>query len=968
MGRRKNRLTDGRSRVDDYRHPDATRRNNPPAGIAPTYEVRKRQIRRYTYDPHLDPKLKWAEAEHTFFEVDVVSLHIHERISTKAILRAVQRPEPVQFALFGETPLPADQQIEFYKHEVGWANRLILGDSLLVMNSLLVKEGMAGKVQMIYMDPPYGIKYASNFQPRIDRRDVKDRDEDLTHEPEQIKAYRDTWKLGIHSYLTYLRDRLLLCRELLTESGSIFVQINDENLHLVRCLLDEVFGRENFVAVVAFAKTSGFGETKTLSTVSDYLLWYAKDRSLIKYRQLYASKELGSDLAEEYKYVELQDRLTRRPMTREEFNSPRLISPSCRAFRPDNLTSQGATASGSFPFDFEGEVFDIGPNQHWKTSREGLRRLVAADRVIKRQRSLSYVRYLEDFPVTPINNNWLDTRWGFDAGEKVYAVQTNTKVIERCILMTTDPGDLVFDPTCGSGTTAYCAEKWGRRWITCDTSRVALAIARQRLMTTKFDYYELRDPERGPAGGFFYETVPHITLESIAKNTEIDAIAAKYQPQIEQALTDLNRALGKDWKEWEVPREVPHPVWPKEAHEIYWKLYQAKQNPMGTPSEQVKEWLQGIYRLTGHIWESLDDVPDPVPADDWPEAAKEALRRFWEAKRAKRREIDESIQRNAPQETLYDRPKVMRGVVRVSGPFTVEAIPAPAVEDPTQASIPQFEEEEARARVSDRGGDYLTTILSLLKQQGSVLFPGGKKMELENLRPLNVGYLHAEGETKQNGKTLRVAISFGPQYGPVTAFQVQEAIPTAKMNGYPILIFAGFSFDPEAQALIQKVPVAGLQVHFANIAPDVLVGDLLKTSRASQIFTVFGQPDVRVEQQKDGTWVVELRGVDIYDPLTGEVHSTRGEDVAAWFLDADYDGKTFHICQAFFPGDADAWEKLQRALKAYIDPEAFERMRGTVSFPFEPGDHKRIAVKVIDFRGNEVMRVVNLREGGAYHG
>jgi len=530
--------------------------------------------------------------------------------------------------------------------------------------------------------------------------------------------------------------------------------------------------------------------------------------------------------------------------------------------------------------------------------------------------------------------------------------------------MTTDPGDLVFDPTCGSGTTAYCAEKWGRRWITCDTSRVALAIARQRLMTAKFDYYELKDPERGPAGGFIYETVPHITLESIAKNTEIDAIAEKYQPQIEEALQQLNRALGKDWKEWEVPREVPHPVWSEEAKQAYWRLLKLKDSLQPEDRQEAERFLEVIYQQTGHRW-TLKEIPEPVPPEDWSDEAKEALRRFWELKRQKRKEIDESIQRNAPQETLYDRPKVVKGVVRVSGPFTVEAIPVPVVEDPTQVSIPQLEAQEASERVADRGGDYLTTMINLLKQQGSVLFPNGKHLELYNLRPLNLGYLHAEAEAQQNGKTLRVAISFGPQHGPVTAYQVQEAVPTARMNGYGILIFAGFAFDPEAQALIQRVPVAGLQVHFANIAPDVLVGDLLKTTRASQIFTVFGQPDASVTLKEDGTFVVELRGVDIYDPLTGEVHSVSGKEVAAWFLDTDYDGKTFHICQAFFPGDPDAWEKLQRALKAQIDPEVFERMRGTVSFPFKPGEHKRIAVKVIDFRGNEVMRVMPL-EGGQY--
>lgn len=948
MPRRKRAETTGSGEnVRDFRHEQARRKNNPPAGIASTYELRERKVTLYAYDPHLDPQLQWAgKAEHTS-DVDVVSLHIHERVSTRAILDAVRRPQPLQLSLFGETPLSADQQIEFYRHEVGWANRLILGDSPLVMNSLLVKEGMAGKVQCIYMDPPYGIKYASNFQPRTDRRDVKDKDEDLTHEPEQIKAYRDTWKLGIHSYLAYLRDRLLLARELLTESGSVFVQINDENLHLVRCLMDEVFGRENFVAQIPFRKMGGLIR-RFLPSPCDYLLWYAKEKERAKSHTLFLNK-LDSGTAEHYTLVELSDS-SRRAMTQAERANPTLLPEDARIFQTTSL----GVVNPPYEFELEGEKY----TQHWNTSYEGLRRLAQSDRVAKVGRMLRYHRYLNDFPLVALTDLWDDV---MGATDMLYAVQTNTKVIERCILMTTDPGDLVLDPTCGSGTAAFCAEKWGRRWITCDTSRVALAIARQRLMTARYDYYELADPARGPAGGFIYETVPHITLESIAKNTEIDAIAAKYQPQIEQALADLNKALRKDWKEWEVPREVPHPLWPKEAQEMYHKLYQAKQKTLAADAE-FQPWLQDIYRLTGHRWESLKEVPDPVPASDWPEAAREALRRFWEAKRKKRAEIDESIQRNAPQETLYDRPQVKRGVVRVTGPFTVEAIPVPAVEDPAQAPIPQFETDEARARISDRGGDYLTTMLNLLKQQGGVLFPGGKRMELQNLRPLNVGYLHAEGETRQNGGSVRVALSFGPQYGPVTATQANEAIQTAKLNAYPVLILAGFSIEAEAQAFVQKAQelVRGLTIHFANIAPDVLVGDLLKTTRASQIFTVFGQPDVAVKKQKDETFVVELRGVDIYDPLTGEVHSTRGDDVAAWFLDTDYDGKTFHICQAFFPGDADAWDKLQRALKAQIDPEAFERMRGTVSFPFQPGEHRRIAVKVIDFRGNEVVRVVKV--------
>jgi adenine-specific DNA-methyltransferase len=624
----------------DYRHTAAHRKNNPPAGIAPTYEVRERQTTRYSYDPHLDPQLIWAgKAEHTSFEVDVVPLHIHERISTRAILDAVRRPQPPQLDLFGETPLPADQQIEFYRHEVGWANRLILGDSLLVMNSLLVKEGMAGKVQMIYMDPPYGIKYASNFQPRIDRRDVKDKDEDLTHEPEQIKAYRDTWTLGIHSYLTYLRDRLLLCRELLSESGSIFVQINDENLHLVRCLLDEVFGRENFVVQIVFQKSGGRTSEAGASSICDYLLWYAKEKGSLKFRALYTLKATSEASGERFVYVELPSGEIRQLAWGEKANTS-LLPWGARIFDLNFPTSQHFSQMRTVPFEYEGKTFYPGSDRQWSVGVDGMHRLARAERLLHRKNTLYYKEYIEDYPVAELRNVWRDTQM---IQGRVYAVQTNTKVVERCILMTTDPGDLVFDPTCGSGTTAYCAEKWGRRWITCDTSRVALAIARQRLMTAKFDYYELRDPERGPAGGFIYETVPHITLESIAKNTEIDAIAARYQPQIEQALAELNAALkGKPIRiriaeggrtgqvvdfsapdtetvplpngqvvkvnellEWEVPREVPHPVWPEEARQAYWQgvapLCPEKQSvaPVGADPLREMGQPQGVACLQG---------------------------------------------------------------------------------------------------------------------------------------------------------------------------------------------------------------------------------------------------------------------------------------------------------------------------------------------------------------------------------
>lgn len=895
MARRKKR-NDSDS-VNDYRHEEAQRKNNPPAVIAPTYEAREQSANKYSYNPYLDPQLIWSsKKEHTSFDVELVSLHIHERISTRAILNAAKKPQPLQLSIFADPELPLDKAVEFYKHDIDWTNRLVLGDSLLVMNSLVVKESLAGKVQMIYLDPPYGIKYSSNFQPRLDRRDVKDKDDDLTHEPEQIKAYRDTWKLGIHSYLTYLRDRLLLCRELLADSGSIFIQISDENLHLVRCLLDEVFGRENFVAVITYKTTSGAKQQNAPKRVADYLLWYSRNKDKMTFRRLYMAQEIDTNIFNE---LEQKDG-KRRSMTQWEKQHPQQLNNGLRSFT--TLPVHSKSPGDRTPREFEGKLWTI-PTGSWRYSPEGFKRLVVSNRILKKKTVIRTVTYFDDFPFEEYTLIWNDTSPELS---KLYAVQTSTKPIERCILMVTEPGELVFDPTCGSGTTAYCAEKWGRRWITCDTSRVALNIARQRLMTAKFDYYELKNRVQGPAGGFIYQTVPHVTLESIAKNTEIDAIADKFKPQIEEALIALNQVLVKKWKEWDVPHEKD---------------------------------------------------------ESWPEDAQKVFEKLWSLKKEKRKEIDESIQRNAPQEALYDRPKIKRGIVRISGPFTVEAIPVPMVEDPAQAPIPSFEQDEAMVRVNDKAGDHLTTMLSLLKQSGGVLFPGNRKMQLANLRLLNVGLLHAEAETQQNGQQLKIAIGFGPPHGPITALQTDESIRTARRSGYDILILAGFNIEAAAQAVVQETKIPGLTIHFANVSPDVLVGDLLKTTRASQIFTAFGQPDIALNFQKDNTFTVALRGVDIYDPLTGETHHTRGEDVAAWFLDSDYDGMTFHICQAFFPGGDDSWGKLKRALKAQINPEIFEQMRGTVSFPFPAGKHDRIAVKVIDFRGNEVIRILSMARG-----
>lgn len=822
-------------KVQDYRFEDDKRKNIPDAGLASFYKE-KRERKKYEYDPHLDPQLVWAgKAEHENFEVDTVALHMHERISTKAILKAAEKKELYkQLKLFGEPDLPLDKRVEFYQHDMDWTNRLILGDSLLVMNSLIEREMMAGKVQMVYVDPPYGISYRSNFQPTIVQRDVKDDDRSLTREPEQIKAYRDTWTLGVHSYLSYVRDRLLLCKELLSETGSVFVQIGDANIHYVKAVMDEIFGPTNFCALVTFRKIRG-QESDVVAGVSDYLLWYAKDRKKVKVRRLFVAR--GGEAEESYHYLELPDgkivKLKAAQLSGEE------PVPSGKRFLLDALYSGGESKEGLIPFDFEGKTYYPLRGYHWKTNVEGLKRLASARRLAPKGNTLFYRRFQNDFPWVPITNIWMDTLiGGFGRRqEKIYVVQTATKVVVRCMLMTTDPGDLVFDPTCGSGTTAYVAEQWGRRWITCDTSRVALALARQRLLCASFPYYKLAHPEKGVSGGLEYETVSHITLRSIAQN------------------------------------EPP------------------------------------------------------------------------------------------PTEILFDRPILERDRVRVSGPFSVEAIPVPSIEDSSLLEVQELETPK-QGLSTNVAEDYVSTMIELVRKDG-VTFPGDKHMIFNEVRPIkSAGFLHGEAQIEQNGGTCRVALSFGPRHGPVTARQVEEATRSAYMMGFSILVFAGFAFDPEASATIQKNPHPNLQIHMANIRPDVEMNDLLKSPKGSQLFTVFGQPDVTVAKVGE-EYSVQLLGVDIYDPSSGEVSPSRPEDVAAWFLDQNYDGYTFCITQAFFPKEAtnrNPWDKLENALHGSISKEKMEKLRGTTSLPFKAGDQKRIAVKVIDQRGNEVIVVKKLEE------
>ena len=996
--------------VVDYRHKTSSRLNIPPAGIAARGKIVKEKKIEYAYNPHLSPSLRfdgtggsdrivellaaatqrtltddeakllqeafrnhepwleWAgKHEELTCVADPVALHMHERVSTQAILRVAKR-ENVQRDLFADPEHDYREAVQFYRWPMEWTNRMILGDSLAVMASLSRREAMAGKVQMIYMDPPYGIKYASNFQPEVGRRDVKDRDEDLTREPEMIKAYRDTWTLGVHSYLSYLRDRFTVSKELLSDTGSIFVQIGEDNLHIVRSMLDEVFGADNFVAQIQFKKTGGFDTTR-LATICDYLLWFAKSKPRMKFNCLFGPKEYGEGSGERYSSVYMPDG---RSVPASQFENPEgLELPSgARLFLGGPVTSDGA-AKALRSFDFEGRTLNHKANQHWKTTPEGLARLSSAERLFSTRNFVNYRLFLDDFAAAPLHNMWTDTM-GTAERDKAYVVQTTTRIIERCMLMTTDPGDLVLDPTCGSGTTAYVAENWGRRWITLDVSRVALAIARQRLLTAQFDFYKLRptsaqDVHRNPNGPwltdpggdiqgtatFECKTVPHITLKSIAQNPALDPIFAKWAAVLDEKLAALNSALGK------VPKDA--------RQKLGLKLMQ-KEKTVG--KRAVTDADRRRWQFPAKEWQHWEVPFDTDP--DWPKALRDALEDYRRTWREKMDEVNACIAARADQEELVDQPEVDRGKVRVSGPFTMEGIiPAEASvgeecgETPiggAPESLDTFEDEDEPIETDSQNAEaYLDRMIRLLREDG-VRFPNNKTVQFKTLEPVTDGsILHADGTWATDGKERQVAVMIGPQYGALNALMVEDAIGRARRGGYDDLVFAAFSFEGAAQGLIQEDPDPKLRIHMAQIRPDVNMGDLLKTTTSSQLFTVSGMPRTELKSERDGSYVVEMQGVDIYDPVTNSVRSAGAQKVAAWFLDSDYDGRCFCITQAFFP-DKTAWAKLGKALSGTLDEAAFEKLSGTVSLPFPAGPHKRVAVKVIDPRGNEVMRVHRLGE------
>ena len=878
----------------------------------------------YPRDPSLDPQLVWRgkdEQDASDLAVPAVPVYIQEHIKPQAIVELVRaeanQSQPSQPMLFADfNGLPFEERVDFYHHDQHWSNRMILGDSLLVMTSLAEKEGLKGKVQSIYLDPPYGIRFGSNWQVSTRKKNVSDKAEDATRQPEQVKAFRDTWQLGIHSYLGYLRDRLVVARELLTESGSIFVQIGDENVHLVRCLLDEVFGSENFVSQITFRKKLMPLGGKTLENMSDFLLWYSKSIDNLKYRQLFV--DTTPDPNARWTGVENQNG-TRRLLTPDERIDISKVPNDAKIFATVPQIAPSFSEKSVYPYSFEGVIYNPPKGACWVTTKDKMDILTKSERLIVEAGSPRYILYHNDFPYTKITNPWTDTP---PAQGKIYVVQTNEKVIARCLIMTTDPGDLVLDPTCGSGTMAFVAEQWGRRWITIDTSRVAIALARTRLMSARYPYflladsYEGRKKERelnplalgevtegtdveGTTGGdikrgFIYKRVPHVTLKSIANNEEIDTIHKKYLGRLEELRAEINKTAGKDWQEWEIPRDAP----------------------------------KGAQYIA-------------------------PLQEYWNLIRERQKEIDASISRRADTEFIYDQPYEEPRRIRVAGPFTVESLSPHRVlapDDPATA----FREDVINTQ------DFAGMIIENLRTSGVQNTIKKERLKFDRLEPYAGTWLHASGEYTEKGKSRRVAVSIGPELGTVGPEQVKEAAKEAlKGVEFDLLIVCGFAFDPHVSEEAKRY--GKLTVLPAHMNPDLAMGnELLKKTGAGNLFMVFGEPDLEIKKT-DSKITVNLKGLDVYDPTTGEVRSNSTDDIACWFIDTDYNEETFIVRHAYFTGADLPYEKLQRALRAEVDETAWAALYSTTSYPFEKPKTGKIAVKVINHYGDEVLKVYEVK-------
>jgi adenine-specific DNA-methyltransferase len=922
--------------VETLTHEEASRKNIPTAEFQSVMRKDEQTPIRVAYERRnrdLDPQLVWRgkdEQDWSDLVTHAPPLYIQEKVHPKVLIddllrrsKADQQATEDQINLFADfNGLPdSDAKTEFYQHDANWSNRMILGDSLQVMASLAEREGLRGQVQCIYIDPPYGIKFNSNFQWSTTSSNVKDGAiAHITREPEQVKAFRDTWRDGVQSYLTYLRDRLTVARDLLSQSGSIFIQIGDENVHRVRPLLDEVFGEANFAAQIGFVKTAAVNSpearTNVIGDLFDYVLWYAKDIDQVKYRQPFRLKRLGGK--SEYKRIELPNG-TRRPLAANETRKiAEYRRTGMRFYRQDNIVSSGFSETLSVPFVAFGASYQPNASSHWKTTLSGMRNLLRAGRLEPRGKQLSYVRFFDDFGVTPIGNWWDDVVLSSRAENKIYVVQTSSKVAQRCILMSTDPGDLILDPTCGSGTTAYAAEHWGRRWITVDTSRVALALARARIMGARYPYYLLADspdgqqkegeitraaPSTAPTHGnirqgFVYERVPHITLKSIANNSEIDVIREKFRQNVEPLREQLNKLLGKAWEEWEIPQEAE---------------------------------------------------------DTWPQAAKNLHAEWWGNRVARQKEIDASIAAKADVEYLYDKPYDDKRKVRVAGPFTVESL------SPHRVLAVDENDELIDGLAASKGGDeqgFVQMILENLKTAGVQQAHKEDKIAFSSIAPWPGALVCAEGRytegDKDSGTEKRAAIFIGPEFGTVSRPDLVAAAREAGDAGFDVLIACAFNYDAHSSEFnkLGRIPVLK-----ARMNADLHMADDLKNTGKGNLFVIFGEPDIEILPVQGRQIQVKVNGVDVFHPNTGEVRSDGADGIACWFIDTDYNEESFFVRHAYFLGANDPYKALKTTLKAEVNEAAWATLNSDTSRPFKKPESGRIAVKVINHLGDEVMKV-----------
>lgn len=927
--------------VETLRHGEATRSNIPTAEYEPLIDDAVKTPIMVAYErrnPDLDPQLVWRGKDMQDWSDLVVPappLYIQEKVHPKVLVDELRRESkrrqekgkaaaPVQLDLFADfNGIPEDATAtEFYQHDANWTNRMILGDSLQVMASLAEREGLRGKVQCIYIDPPYGIKFNSNFQWSTTSRVVTDGKSDhITREPEQVKAFRDTWRDGVHSYLTYLQDRLLVARALLTESGAVFVQIGDENAHRVRLLLDETFGEENYVAEIKFRTTSN-RTSEFLPSIFDTVFCYARSRASCKFRRPFRSKTYSDVTEDSYGCLEVSIFDWRR-LKRHEKDNPKQAERDGVLFGLGDLTSSHRYIQDGFAW--QGGVFTP-KRRYWSTSLNGLRRLGRANRLCDVNGTLRYKRVFTDAPILHLTNIWDDTGSGSQTEDRTYVVQTLSRVIERCVLMVTDPGDLVLDPTCGSGTTPFVAEQWGRRWITIDTSRVALALARARIMGTRYPYYLLADSKSGqqkeaelrhsiPSStptfgdvrhGFVYDRVSRITLRDIANNAEIDVIWEAYQAKLEPLRAKLNAALGKQWEEWEIPRDA-----------------------------------------------------DP----NWPNAAVGAHQRWWQQRIARQKEIDASIAANAEQEYLYDKPYEDSSIVRVAGPFTVESLSPHRVltvdeDDELQAVNGQFINDQGGSGYGD-GPDFTQIILDNLKTAGVQQAHKADRISFSSLTGWPGEYICAEGryEEGESGKQRRAGIFIGPEFGTVSRPDLVSAARECADAGFDVLIACAFNYDAHTAEFekLGRIPVLK-----ARMNADLHMADDLKNTGKGNLFVIFGEPDIDIRDVGSDQIEVEIHGVDIFHPQSGEVRSSGPDDIACWFIDTDYNEESFFVRHAYFLGMNDPYKALKTTLKAEIDREAWESLHSAVSRPFDKPSTGRIAVKVINHLGDEVMKVFSV--------